>query len=66
VTPRDALLQLLYERRGDVVGVDDVCDRIGRRVSRQAVSKAATILRRSVPVESMRGRRGGYRLGGEE
>jgi DNA-binding IscR family transcriptional regulator len=63
MTTEHALLNLLYQNRGQVVSVTDVCHKLGREVSRQAVSKAARRLAEVVPVEPIRGRVGGYRLG---
>lgn len=60
MTVREALTQLLTENPGDVVTCAMVCERIGRVVSRNAVSKQAGSLGRSMCV-GIPGGSGGYR-----
>jgi hypothetical protein len=59
MTTREALLQLLTERPGELVTYRDVCARLGHDVSRSAVSKAAGRLGRKQCVGKC-GARGGY------
>lgn len=61
-TVERALLRLLWEHIGEAVGHREVTALIGHEVTRQAVWKAAQRLARSLPVESVKGQRGGYRL----
>ena len=59
-----ALLRLLWEHAGEVVTHRHVSDYLGRRVAPSTVRDAAHRIRRSLPVESVRGPGGGYRLPG--
>jgi len=56
------LLRLLWENAGEVVTTRQVADVVGREVAPSTVRDAAHRLRRSLPVESVRGPGGGYRL----
>lgn len=60
MTVRAALTQLLTENPGGIVTVAMVCERMGRRVSRNAVSQQAGRLGRSMCV-GIPGCSGGYR-----
>ncbi len=62
LTVERALLRLLYENVGEVVGYRDVEAVMDRRVTRQAVWKAAQRLSHALPIEAVAGPRGGYRL----
>lgn len=59
-TVREALTELLAENPGGTVTVAMVCERMGHVVSRNAVSKQAGILGRSMCV-GVPGALGGYR-----
>lgn len=59
MTTREALLQLLTERPGELVTYHEVCERLGRTVSRSCVSKAAWRLGRKQCVGKC-GAHGGY------
>jgi len=56
------LLRLLWEHAGEVVTHRHVADAIERPVAPSTVRDAAHRLRRSLPVEAVRGPGGGYRL----
>lgn len=62
LTVERALLRLLWERLGEPVGHREVSCLMGRETSRQAVRKAARRLSRALPIESVKGPKGGYRL----
>ena len=59
MTVQDALRELLIENPGGVVTVAMVCERVGRQISRNSVSKQAGVLGRSWCV-GIPGARGGY------
>jgi DNA-binding IscR family transcriptional regulator len=58
----EALLRLVAANPNRLITRDEVLVELGREVSRNAISKAARRLARSMPIESVRGTAGGYML----